>query len=124
MPYIDREIRLAKQREYSRNYYLRNKEAQKAKAKRWNEQNRIINRDRLLLYLIEHPCVDCGESDPEVLDFDHRDGDSKMKNVTDMLMHFAWSKIEIEIAKCDVRCANCHRRKTNRQFGYWRILPS
>jgi hypothetical protein len=32
----------------------------------------------------------------------------------------AWARIEREIAKCSVRCANCHRRRTAQMFGYWR----
>jgi hypothetical protein len=28
--------------------------------------------------------------------------------------------IEAEIAKCDVRCANCHRRRTCERAGWWR----
>jgi hypothetical protein len=27
-----------------------------------------------------------------------------------------------EIDKCDVRCANCHRRRTAADFGWWRHM--
>ena len=76
------------------------------------------NAPRLHAYLLEHPCVDCGESDPVVLEFDHlRD---KRCDVTQMLWSgFLWSQIELEIAKCEVRCANCHRRRTARQRGFY-----
>jgi hypothetical protein len=30
--------------------------------------------------------------------------------------------LKAEIAKCQVRCANCHRRRTAAQFGWWRSL--
>lgn len=67
-------------------------------------------------YLEEHPCVDCGEGDPVVLEFDHVRG-AKVTNVSDLRRRRPWDirGILAEIAKCDVRCANCHRRKTHRE---------
>ena len=74
-------------------------------------------------YLLEHPCIDCGESDPVVLEFDHRDSTTKLRAVAQMIeARYAWDKILAEIEKCDVRCANCHRRKTSKQFGHRRSL--
>ena len=51
------------------------------------------------------------ESDPVVLEFDHlRD---KRWNISHMATgNFPWITIESELVKCEVRCANCHRRKT------------
>lgn len=66
-------------------------------------------------YLKTHPCVDCGEDDPIVLDFDHVRGE-KLSEIS-TLAKKGWSldKIVDEITKCDVRCANCHRRVTHRR---------
>lgn len=60
------------------------------------------------------PCVDCKVSYPfYVMDFDHRDGESKSFNVGDMHRLSASKKrIDEEIAKCDLVCANCHRIRT------------
>ena len=68
----------------------------------------------------EHPCVDCGEADPVVLTFDHVRGE-KVANVADLI----WSKhslaaVQAEVAKCDVRCANCHTRRTAAVAGWWK----
>lgn len=60
------------------------------------------------------PCVDCGIEYPTyVMDFDHRDGTDKVCSVARMVSQ-GWSlpRIAAEIAKCDLRCANCHRIKT------------
>lgn len=84
----------------------------------WKQKRKEI-RAKVFRYLLEHPCVDCGEKDPIVLEFDHVRGD-KEYNISSMISGvFAWERIEQEIEKCDVRCANCHRRKTAKQFGYY-----
>jgi hypothetical protein len=63
-------------------------------------------------YLTKHPCVDCTESDPIVLEFDHVRG-VKRDNISVMAgAGLSWKTIQLEIAKCEVRCANCHRRQT------------
>ena len=68
----------------------------------------------MIAYLLAHSCVDCGETDITVLEFDHlRD---KTKNVSALMRGTnSWSRIEAEIIKCVVRCANCHRRETERR---------
>lgn len=62
-------------------------------------------------------CQDCGEVDPVVLEFDHRD--DKIMDVSTMIGSRSWSVIQAEIAKCDVVCANCHRRRTAKRFGWY-----
>lgn len=52
-------------------------------------------------------CVDCGETDPQVLQFDHVRG-VKRRNVTPTM---SLNDLREEIAKCDMRCANCHMRR-------------
>ena len=86
-----------------------------------NKQKHITqNRQCAVEYLLVHPC-ECGETDVVVLDFDHIDPSIKIDDVSRMINHgVAWSVIRQEIAKCAVRCANCHRRKTAEQFGHFR----
>ena len=72
----------------------------------------------LLAYFADHPCADCGEDDPVVLEFDHL-GDKEF-GVGSALPYRAWASILEEIAKCDVVCANCHRRRTARRAGHLR----
>ncbi len=82
--------------------------------------------DRAKAYIMEflgsHPCVDCGEADPVVLQFDHRDPAEKEGHVSMWVTRgYGVSRIQKEIAKCDVRCANCHTRRTAEQFGWWKV---
>ena len=80
---------------------------------RAQKQHRVRIRKKLFEFLSSQKCIDCGEKDFRVLDFDHLDRKSKFKNVSDMRSgHYSWKSIYNEIRKCTVRCANCHRRKT------------
>ena len=85
----------------------------KERAKSVTIRRRTELRRMVLGHLLENPCVDCGESDPIVLEFDHRDPSGKSFNIGDGVARaYGTQRIKDEIAKCDVRCANCHRRKT------------
>lgn len=70
-------------------------------------------------YLSDKFCADCGENDPIVLEFDHlRD---KEASVSKLIQWGAKIEtIEAEIAKCEIRCANCHRRVTYQRANSWR----
>ena len=67
--------------------------------------------------------MDCGESDILVLEFDHtkkeKDGD-----ISYMVWRRSLKVIQEEITKCEVRCANCHRRKTHKEkdTNLWKYL--
>ena len=90
--------------------------------------HKALNKERkrkiqqwILDYLKEHSCIDCGEKDPIVLEFDHRS--DKVMEISKMIkMGYSITKIEEEVVKCDVRCANCHRRKTAKDFGWYKDL--
>lgn len=77
-----------------------------------------------IAYLLDHPCVDCGEADPMVLDFDHLEPAFKRYSMSRLLSGttsgVSLKMVKVEIDKCVVRCANCHRRRTAQQFGSWK----
>jgi hypothetical protein len=53
-----------------------------------------------------------------VLEFDHM-GD-KLFTVAKGLYDHSWEAVLSEIAKCEVVCANCHRRRTAIELGWTR----
>lgn len=81
------------------------------------------NSRRAAEHLRGHPCVDCGETDIVVLEYDHVRG-KKENDVTAMFSRHHWPAIQKEIAKCVVRCANCHRRKTAKERNSLRFQLS
>lgn len=101
-------------------YYAKNYAKHRAAVREGKRTVRQETREQLWAYLEEHPCVDCGETDPVVLEFDHVRG-KKVDCVTVLTRQGTrWNKLLSEIAKCDVRCANCHRRITCRRVNDWR----
>lgn len=104
----------------NRSYYQRNKNLCKARNKKWWEERREEIRRRLWEFKLRNPCVDCGECDPRVLQFDHVRG-NKTCDVSALAYSrkASWDRIEKEIKKCVVRCANCHARRTWNRAGYF-----
>jgi hypothetical protein len=103
------------------------KEHYAANRQRYIDQAGIVKRNLFrarTIYLIEffetHPCVDCGENDPVVLEFDHLG--EKTFNIGSALHNRKWESVLAEIAKCEVVCANCHRRRTARRRGALRAV--
>ena len=94
------------------------KDREKLYAAQKRHRQRI--RAQLFEFLSTKSCMDCGEKDPIVLEFDHKNPEDKFKIVGRMLSgHYSWNSVLAEIEKCDVRCANCHRRKTYRDQKSW-----
>lgn len=124
--YKDRGIRNTRcrfcQSQVSKQHYKNNKQSYLDRARAREPLVTEDNRRKLTEYLSCHPCVDCGETDIRVLDFDHVKG-KKSGDISRMMnIGYSWSTIEAEIAKCEVRCANCHRIREGKKGGSWRQL--
>jgi hypothetical protein len=99
-------------KEFAKSWYSRRSESQKQIVLVRKERVQRENRERIEEHLRNHPCVDCGEKDIIVLEFDHVRG-IKKKEVSIMRYTYCWETVQKEIEKCEVRCANCHRRATH-----------
>tara|TARA_R100000664_G_scaffold27146_1_gene37657 strand:+ start:4560 stop:4910 length:351 start_codon:yes stop_codon:yes gene_type:complete len=99
------------QKEASARHYKKNREKIIEKSSKRNKTRRNWNRKFLARVKQLFHCVDCGEQESFLLDFDHVKGE-KVCNVSDMVGRaYSIKAIKNEIRKCEVRCANCHRRK-------------
>lgn len=92
---------------------------EKEASKRRQKENWAKNRQFVWDFLKEHSCIDCGESDPVVLHFDHKDPTTKYKGVAHLKKQ-AQKTLIAEMEKCEVRCANCHRRKTSKERNWYK----
>lgn len=104
-----------KMREYRRNWYERNKSTEQSKArvrgKSYKAQKRAEYRQFIIQYKKENPCIECGESDFRCLDFNHIDPTQKHDDVSALVSKLVpLDIIKEEISKCNMMCANCHRK--------------
>ncbi len=78
-------------------------------------------RTNMLAYLSNQQCVLCAESDIRVLELDHLDPTTKAFNISQAVkLGRSWQEVLNEIKKCQVLCANCHKRRTAQQFGWYK----
>jgi len=101
MPYKNRGTQLAAQQKHYQDNYERYRLARQRSRKRikdWlNEQK-------------SKPCNRCGQNyPPVVMDFHHRDPQTKLFEVAAAISRYSRQRMIDEIAKCDLLCANCHR---------------
>ena len=109
-------------RKYIRRHYENNKKYYLEKARKRNWEIRITAHKYLGPYLSSHPCVDCGEKDILVLEFDHKDKKRKIGEISRIIMNGGnLERVAKEVSKCEVRCANCHRRKTSKENNSWKL---
>ena len=67
------------------------------------------------LSTLRDKCAHCGETDPVVLDFHHKDAKNKSFKLTGSICYSrSREAILAEVAKCIVLCANCHRKEEHR----------
>lgn len=112
MPYVNPED----ERAYQRLHYQRHKELYKARAVASRAKQRIEQRLLIRRYLEAHPCVDCGNADIRVLEFDHIERGPANRRISTLIG--TRNQLLAELEKCEVRCANCHMIRTGMQLGW------
>lgn len=107
-------------RKFNRQSYKRRSEEKHTQVKENRKTRYEEARQFIWDYLSTHPCEKCGERDPVVLEFHHVKG-RKVMEVTNMPRNGnSILSIRKEIEKCIILCANCHRRKTSKERGWFR----
>jgi hypothetical protein len=107
---------------YHREHYLTNRRRYIDQAAKQRARLKLERTRYLLEYFRSHPCIDCGEDDPIVLESDHL-GDKEFTIGSDFCVR-NWDSILAEIKKCEVVCANCHRKRTAQRRGSMRLRLS
>lgn len=90
--------------------------------RRKKEKQSIQKRKFIIQYFHSNPCVDCGETNILVLQFDHLNPEEKKYEISTILSNnYSLKLLKEEINKCEVVCANCHSKRTAKTFGSWRL---
>ena len=112
-------------RECQKAHYDENSDQHRANVRRTSAARRAALR-ALAFKAMAGGCVDCGCRDIRVLEFDHV-REKKVADVGSMIRRGrSIDAVQAEIAKCEVRCRNCHAIATvTRLGGSWhdRFLP-
>lgn len=104
--------------DYHNKWYHQNKKRHIETSSAAREQRRARIQE-VILEAKREGCVDCNERHPACLDFDHVRG-QKSFNISRAIRNTApLERIMHEIRKCVVRCANCHRKKTAKEYRWY-----
>ena len=104
-------------RRYDRQWYAKRKAEDPNFIKRRRElvkahQQRLLEWVRQ--YKAKRGCKYCPECEPVCLDFHHRNPAKKLIDIAQAVFRcWAKSRLLAEMRKCDVVCANCHRKIEN-----------
>jgi len=111
------------QRLYSKSHYQLNKKEYAENNAKHRRKRMLANRKIVLEHFKKNPCVDCGETDPIVLQFDHVRGE-KSFSIGNKYRDIEPENLLKEIEKCETRCANCHARRTAKQQKWFRLIEN
>lgn len=105
MPYKDPAV----QKQAQADWYQRNKELVDERTR----SQKAVKYEHIRQLKEASPCTDCGVFYPYyVMDFDHIT-DDKVADIKWLVQHKGWQQVLDEIAKCELVCANCHRKRTH-----------
>jgi hypothetical protein len=105
--------------ELSGAWYEENKEHHVQNVRENTKKAKDLAREFIYQYLLIHPCTNCGEKDPAVLEFHHVG--EKDKEIGRMIAQgYGVEALAAEISRCVVLCANCHRRLTAEEKGWYK----
>lgn len=101
--------RVANKKAYMLQYRKDNKEKLAANDKGRTQERRVTNKLKAIEYL-GGKCAHCGivSTHRGIYDFHHLDKTEKEAD-PGSLMHYSWTRIQKELDKCILLCANCHR---------------
>jgi len=109
--------------EYYRSYFQQPethaKQMQRIKA---NNKLYLEERREFVISVLHVGCKDCGEKDFRVLEFDHLPEFAKSGGINKIIANGTLKQLKEEIAKCEVVCANCHRKRTYSRGGSYKAL--
>lgn len=86
--------------------YERNKE----KVRDRTNSTRSLNREFIDCLKENSKCKYCEENHPACLDFHHRNPTDKDRAISQAMRAFSLERLISEVEKCDIVCANCHRK--------------
>ena len=107
-------------RECFRSYFRERGQRHRDHVKANRKTRMATAREYLLERLDRERCTDCGETHLVVLDFDHVRGEKTSEICLMVSEGASIRKLDDEMAKCEVVCGNCHRRRTADRAGSWR----
>ena len=77
----------------------------------------------MLEFMSGKGCLDCGENDIRVLELDHISPENKSFSVSQAVkLGYSWDEVLVEIEKCQILCANCHKRRTAQQYQWYKAI--
>ena|ERR1700712_1096671 len=111
----------AHRKSYQKEHYAKYKEFYLFRAQLSNKKLREQFHQRMRAYMLDKFCEYCGECDPIVLEFDHINPETKSFNISQAARFGKdWGIVLAEMEKCQILCANCHKRRTAQQFHWYK----
>jgi hypothetical protein len=108
---------------YQAQHYQKYRNNYLARAKERREKLRREFQNNLTEYLADKRCELCDENDIRVLEFDHIDPTRKRFSISQgVKLGYSWKEIQKEIKRCRILCANCHKKHTANQFGWYKSI--